>query len=81
MLPASLPDGEVVIHDVLADQTSGYVPLATVLSGGHEQAREDWLIYITTAATHPDIFTTAAPHHDVEQRTHLYAGRPRRTHR
>ncbi|MFD6752153.1 MULTISPECIES: hypothetical protein [Micromonospora] len=38
-LPRSLPDGDVVVHEVLADQAVDYARQEKVLSGGVEQAR------------------------------------------
>jgi hypothetical protein len=39
VLPPPLPPGDVVIHDMLADEAAGYVPHHEVLGGGVEQAR------------------------------------------
>jgi hypothetical protein len=38
-LPDSLPTGEVVVHDVLADEAAGYRRLDEVLTGGVSVAR------------------------------------------
>ena len=39
-LPAVLPSGDVVVHDVLADEANRYEPHDKVCAGGVEQARD-----------------------------------------
>jgi hypothetical protein len=39
-LPLPLPTGDVVVHDLLADEAAGYLRRAEVLVGGVERARE-----------------------------------------
>jgi hypothetical protein len=45
-LPSSLPSGPVVIHDVLADEATGYVRQESVSDGDIERARDIglWLV-------------------------------------
>ena len=40
VLPPSMPAGDVVIHDALADEAARYVPHDGVVSGGLDQARD-----------------------------------------
>jgi hypothetical protein len=40
MLPAVMPTSAVVVHEVLADEATGYEPCDEVLSGGLERARD-----------------------------------------
>jgi hypothetical protein len=40
VLPPSTPAGDVVIHDVLADEAARYVPEDGIVSGGLDQARD-----------------------------------------
>jgi hypothetical protein len=46
MIPPSRPTGDVVIHEVLADEAAHYVRHDDLLSGGVERARDVdlWLI-------------------------------------
>ncbi|MET8154172.1 hypothetical protein ACIBSW_12615 [Actinoplanes sp. NPDC049668] len=43
MLPPSLPAGDVVVHDVLADEANGYTRQDEVASGGVQRALDLWL--------------------------------------
>ena len=55
LLPASLPADEVVIHEVLADESAGYARHEKVLAGGLARAHETglWLrVEGTTVAVH-----------------------------
>jgi hypothetical protein len=53
LLPASLPTDEVVIHEVMADESSGYARHEEVLAGGVARARETglWLRLEGTSVT------------------------------
>lgn len=50
-LPALLPASEVAIHDVLADEASGYVRHDKVLHGGAEQGRDIGLWLMSEGST------------------------------
>ena len=55
MLPAVTPDGEMVVHDVLADEVSGYVQRREVFGGGLGRA----LPGASSAATDATALTAA----------------------
>jgi hypothetical protein len=136
-LPSSLPPAPVMVHDVLADEATGYERRAHVLAGGVEQARaiglwlepdagllavdrlsgwasypppamsarlftlapgqtgrwranfriaggccsshwsyEDWTVHVSNGPVPPDGFTRREPDAGVDDRVHLYGGRP-----
>lgn len=52
LLPASLPMGDVAVHEVLADEATGYAQHHEVLGGGAERARDVglWVILDGSAA-------------------------------
>lgn len=62
-----MPAGDVVIHDVLADEAARYVPHDVVVSGGLEKARDlDLWLSVENGTLVVDRL--------VDHRVHLYGG-------